>query len=126
MDDAQFQKLVEDGIDALPERVQRRMKNVAIVIADTLSEEQRTEQGLGPEEVLLGLYEGVPQPERGIDYAALPDRITIFKEPILSLYDNPEDIRMCVANTVWHEIAHHFGFDEEWVAHEEKRRGKLQ
>lgn len=126
MDDAAFQKLVEEGLDALPERVQLLMKNVAVVIADALTEEQRLEQELGPEETLLGLYEGVPQPERGIDYAALPDRITIFKEPILALYDTPEDIRACVENTVWHEVAHHFGFDEEWIAHEEQRRGKTQ
>ena len=126
MPDAEFQKLVEAGLDALPERVQKLMKNVAVVIAEDITHEQRAEQGLGPEEMLLGLYEGVPQPERGIDYAALPDRITIFKKPILACYDDPEDIKACVENTVWHEVAHHFGFDEEWIAREEERREKTQ
>lgn len=124
MNDAEFEKLVEEGIASLPERVRANMRNVAIVIADDLTSDERREQGLDPAEALFGLYEGIPQTERGVEYAALPDKITIFKLPILAAYSEPDDIRACVANTVWHEVAHHFGFGEEWVAREEQRRGK--
>ena len=68
----------------------------------------------------------VPQTERGVDYQALPDKITIFKKPILEAYSDPKDIKECVENTVWHEVAHHFGYGEEWIAREEKVRGKIR
>ncbi len=117
-------KLVDMGVAALGERVHERLKNVAIVVKDYPSREQREDMGIAPDEVLFGLYEGVPQTERGIDAPLLPDVITVFKEPILAAYSDPHDIAICVANTVWHEVAHHFGRDEEWVAEEERRRGK--
>lgn len=126
MDDAAFATLVEEGIESLPEHVRAKMHNVAIVIADDLTDADRLEHGFDPHDALFGLYEGIPQTERGVDYAALPDKITIFKLPILAAYTDPEDIRACVANTVWHEVAHHFGFGEEWVEREERRRGKTR
>ena len=75
---------------------------------------------------MFGLYEGVPLIERGLaDELLLPDKITIFKLPILAAYTDPEDIATCVSNTVWHEVAHHFGMDEEQVQEEEIKRGKI-
>jgi len=124
MDDAQFETLVAEGIDALPERIRKLMHNVAIVVEDEMAPEVRTEYGYAPDDIIFGLYEGVPQTERGGDYFALPDKISIFRNPILATYDDPADIRECVANTVWHEVAHHFGFGEEWIEREEGRRGK--
>jgi predicted Zn-dependent protease with MMP-like domain len=125
MTDAEFEKLVIEGIDALPERVRRHMQNVAITIEDDVSDEEREELELGPHETLFGHYHGVPLTERDSHYAALPDKITIYKEPILAHYSDEEDIRQCVANTVWHEVAHHYGYGEEWVDREEVRRGKI-
>jgi predicted Zn-dependent protease with MMP-like domain len=125
MTDEAFMELVERGIAALSPKVRARMKNVAIVIADEPNARQRRENNLEEGETLFGLYEGVPQTERGlIDEPLLPDKITIFKLPILETYADPADIAACVANTVWHEVAHHFGMEEEEVEREEERRGK--
>ena len=126
MTDDEFLKLVDAGIDALREDVKERMKNVAIVIADEPSPEQRKENNLSPGETLFGLYEGIPQTERGVeDLVIMPDKITIFKNPILETYTDPKDIAACVENTIWHEVAHHFGMDENEVEIEEIRRGKI-
>lgn len=124
MTDEQFSELVADGIDALRADVLARMKNVAIVIADEPTAEQLRDNDIEEGGTLFGLYEGVPQTERGTELPLLPDKITIFKHPILSAYEDFDDIRACIANTVWHEVAHHFGMDEEHVADEEERRGK--
>lgn len=125
MTDETFLQLVDRGVEALGPDVLKRLDNVAIVVEDAPTKVQREEMGMAEGEQLFGLYEGVPQSERGLeDIPQLPDKITIFKKPILSAYINPADIARCVENTVWHELAHHFGFDEEWVAKEEVRRGK--
>ncbi len=124
MTDEAFSKLVAEGIDELREDIRRRMHNIAIVIADNPTEEQCEEHGLEHEGELFGLYEGVPLIERGVDAPFYPDKITIFKEPILKAYSRPEDIRECVINTVWHEVAHHFGLTEDEVREEELKRGK--
>lgn len=126
MTDEEFLQLVDAGVDALRDDIKARMKNVAIVIADEPSPQQREENGLQEGDTLFGLYEGIPQTERGVeDYLTLPDKITIFKKPILATYSDPEDIARCVANTVWHEVAHHFGMEEDEVAEEEIKRGKV-
>ena len=125
MTDEEFERLVVAGIDALPPMIQAKMSNVAIVIESEPTEAQRAEHALVSEDTLFGLYEGVPQTERGAAYFALPDKISIFKNPILETYTTATDIQECVANTVWHEVAHHFGMDEEEVEAEELKRGKL-
>lgn len=124
MIDEEFLQLVEEGIKMLPERIRALIQNVAIVIDDDISDIKRMEMGFEAGEVVFGLYEGIPLPERGVEYQALPDKITIFKNPILAAYSDPLDIKECVENTVWHEVAHHFGYGEEWIAKEEERRGK--
>lgn len=119
-------QLVEAGLDALRPEVQARLKNVAVVIADEPDARQRQENDLGPDDTLFGLYEGVPLTDRGFeDMPSLPDKITIFKLPILRAYSDPKEIAECVSNTVWHEVAHHFGMDEDEVEAEELKRGKL-
>lgn len=126
MTDEEFLKLVDAAIDQLRDDVKERMSNLAIVIADEPTEEQKVEHDLHEDATLFGLYEGVPLVERGLDdELLLPDKITIFKLPILAVYTDPEDIATCVANTVWHEVAHHFGMDEEQVQEEEIKRGKI-
>lgn len=125
MTDATFESLVEEGIAALPEWVKAKLVNVAFLIADEPSREQRIEHGLTADETLFGLYEGVPLSERGEEVPLMPDTVTIFKKPILETYTREEDIRVCVHNTIWHEVAHYFGHGEEWVEEEEQRRGKM-
>ena len=127
MTDQEFLKLVDNGVEALGEEVLKRIKNVAIVLADKPTSEQLEETDLDEEGVLFGLYEGVPLSERGLeDKFRLPDKITIFKNAILDTYLEPQDIVECIENTIWHEVAHHFGWDEEWIEKEEKIRGKTR
>ena len=124
MTDEQFMRLVDAGIEALPEKIRALMNNVALVIEDELSSEKRQEMEFSEGDIVFGLYEGIPQTERGAEYQALPDKITIFKKPILEAYDDPDDIKECVENTVWHEVAHHFGYGDPWIEREEESRGK--
>lgn len=125
MDDAEFTSLVVAGIDALPEWVHTAMKNVVFVTADEPTQLQKRENNIGPDDVLFGLYEGIPLTARGIEYdAVLPDKITIFKNAILDAYKTKEEVKACVENTIWHEVAHHFGMEEDEVREEEQKRGK--
>ena len=122
MDREKFEELVKEGIDVIPERFLEKMDNVDIVIEDRPSEEQIKKLKLGKYSRLFGLYEGIPQTKRGYYSGVLPDKITIFKKPIEEVAFNDEQIKEIVKNTVWHEIAHHFGMDEERVRKAEKRK----
>jgi predicted Zn-dependent protease with MMP-like domain len=100
-----FEELVSEALDTIPSRLTRLMKNVVIMVEDTPPPQAGR---------LLGLYEGVPLTERGDTYAGLlPDRITIFRRPLLAICDTREDLVREVRVTVVHEIAHHFGIDDE-------------
>jgi predicted Zn-dependent protease with MMP-like domain len=136
MTDDEFEQLVEEGYEKLPEWVREKIDNVAILVEDEPSEEDRRQQGLGPEETLLGLYKGLPLTERGDLYGigmTLPDTITIYKEPTLDMADEEcppeasdeeykERVRGIVADTVWHEFFHHFGASEAEVQRREQER----
>jgi predicted Zn-dependent protease with MMP-like domain len=119
----QFEQYIEEGIAALPEWVRAKLENVAFLLSDAPTRTQREDNDLAENDTLFGLYEGVPLSERGNSEILMPDRITIFMEPICEAYTREEDIRECVRNTIWHEVAHHFGHGEEWVEKEEARRG---
>lgn len=125
MSDDEFAALVEAGVADLRPDIRAKLDAVAIVIEDEPMAEQLADLGCTADDRIFGLYEGVPLTERGLlDEVILPDKITIFKNAILATYTKSEDIQACVANTVWHEVAHYFGMDEEMVTEEEKRRGK--
>ncbi|MCX6826206.1 MAG: metallopeptidase family protein [candidate division Zixibacteria bacterium] len=121
-----FKQIVKEGISAIPEKFLKQLNNVAIVIEPRPTEAQAKKLHLRQDMVLFGLYEGVPQTRRGLGYSGvLPDKITIFQESIESAAQDEKDIQEIVKNTVWHEIAHHFGMDEREVrAAEERRREK--
>lgn len=173
----QFESFVRDGIEAIPEKFRSIIKNVAFLVGDKPTPEQRRQNRLTQNETLLGLYEGIPRPARGEEYGglALPDRITIFKIPIeeearffakeqfsfsmrshtkakpvkTSEGRSPEkisnteirsgepdasgdsyreelfkaEVKQLVIDTVWHEVAHHFGLDEPAVEKRERERG---
>ncbi len=145
----EFEKIVKQGIKAIPEKFLRKLDNVAIVIEAEPTPAQKKklnpvrsnpagrDVGLQADQIsngvnihpnwtLFGLYEGVPQIERGANYSAtLPDKITIFQEPIEAAARDEKDIKEIVKNTVWHEIAHHFGMDEVRVRQAEVRRRKI-
>ncbi len=88
------------------------MGNVSIIVADRATAQQMSENGLGPRDVLYGLYEGVPLPERGSYVPPLPDVITIFQAPIENASRTIDELERQVASTVRHEIAHYFGFSD--------------
>ena len=122
----EFEKIVAEGIEMIPEKFMQKLKNVAIVIDDEPSPAQRKRVNLHPGWTLFGLYEGIPQSGRGGNYTSvLPDKITIFQRPIEESARDLEDIKEIVKNTVWHEIAHHFGMDEAQVREAEKKRRKI-
>jgi len=119
----EFEKLVKEGIDSIDEKFLQKLKNVEIVIEDDPTPQQIEQLNLRGA-LLFGLYEGIPQTKREGYAQVLPDKITIFKNQIEKFYFTPETIKKAVADTVWHEIAHHFGMDEHQVRKaEQKRRG---
>jgi predicted Zn-dependent protease with MMP-like domain len=98
-----FEELVADAIDSIPAQVAQHMENVAVLVRDR-----------GPSPSLLGLYEGIPLTARDSSYGGMvtPDRISIFREPILAICHNETEVVHQVRVTVVHEIAHHFGIDD--------------
>jgi predicted Zn-dependent protease with MMP-like domain len=111
MSESDFEAAVSDALDRIPPDLAKTMNNVAVFIED-----QYTPQpGEDPDTVLLGLYEGVPLTERDSwwDAGSLPDRITIYRQPILDICATREDVIEEVTVTVVHEIAHHFGISDK-------------
>ena len=110
---SEFELLVEDALRRIPLRFRRRMKNVAIVVKKE-----------PPRPGLLGLYQGHPLTSRSFfDGFTMPDKITIFQGPHERLSRTDAELEQMVFDTVWHEIAHHFGLDERRVRRAERRRG---
>lgn len=124
MDRTEFEKLVQEAILDLPSEIRAKMDNVGIVIEDWPTPEELRKGGTAIGNILLGLYQGVPRTKRGPGYTlVLPDKITIFQKAIEAIAQTPEAIKAQVKSTVWHEIAHHFGFDEERVRKLARKRG---
>jgi len=121
MQQEEFEQSVKEGIDSIDEKFLKRLENVEIVIEDNPTPFQLEKLKLRGA-LLFGLYEGIPQTQRQQYGQVLPDKITIFKNQIEAVYSNPEDIKKAVKDTVWHEIAHHFGMDEKQVRTAEKKR----
>jgi predicted Zn-dependent protease with MMP-like domain len=114
MDERSFEELVAEALDGLPADIARLLENVEVLVDDWPSRRQAEQADLGPGELLLGLYEGVPLTERTRSYSlVLPDRITIFRGSILRLHRSPVAVREQVRQTVIHELAHHFGIDDD-------------
>jgi predicted Zn-dependent protease with MMP-like domain len=105
---ARFARLVSRALDDLPAEFRERMRNIEVTVDDEPDARLREERG-----ELLGLYEGVPLTERGLDEPYLPDRITIFRRPIERMTASPRRQADIVRDTVVHEIAHHFGISDE-------------
>ena len=125
MNKSDFEKLVREGIREIPEKFLRKLDNVAIVIEDEPTPAQKKKLNIRSSLVLLGLYEGVPKAKRGANYnAVLPDKITIFKKTIEEEALSEKDLKEIVKNTVWHEIAHHFGMSEVQARQAEIKRRK--
>ncbi|HYD93294.1 MAG TPA: metallopeptidase family protein [Candidatus Paceibacterota bacterium] len=133
MTEAEFNAIVQAEWNAVPPQFAGKIDNVALLIEDEPSEELRREEGLEPGETLLGHYHGIPNTARGSEYgigATLPDTITLYRLPILAQAQEdtddatsmfPEMVRRVVRETIWHELGHYFGYDEEPI---QKREGE--
>jgi len=117
-----FEELVDEALEDLPEQFAARLENVDVVIEGEPSRRILRDMGIPRGGTLFGLYQGIPQTERTTSYGAvLPDRIAIYREPILDEADAicPEDgdfeetVRQVVRRTVLHEIGHHFGLSDD-------------
>lgn len=121
--DEQFDKLISLAMDEIPQEYIRGLDNVAIVMADTPTEEQVVKMKLREEgKILLGLYEGIPLTQRGAGYTfVLPDKITLFKHSILMVVRTEEELFEQIKRTLWHEIAHYYGLDHDRIHYLEHR-----
>ncbi|MEX0931785.1 MAG: metallopeptidase family protein [Candidatus Paceibacterota bacterium] len=127
MNKQDFDQLVSEvGFSPVPEKFRTRMNNVVLIVSDEPDQKTREENGLTEEETLLGLYVGVPHTERGDEYGVgvvFPDTITLFRLPILAVAEEENlSIQKVVEDTIWHEVAHHFGLNEEEVRKKEEGR----
>ena len=114
MQKGRFEALVTRALDALPAEFRARLENVDVMVEDWPTPKQVREAGLRTRMQLLGLYEGIPQTERGSGYnLVLPDKITIFHKPIERVCRNDREIEAEVQKVVHHEIAHHFGISDD-------------
>ena len=112
MTTAQFERLVREALEKLPDQVKARMENVDLVVEDWPTRTQLVGSGLDEGDSLLGLYEGIPLTERyGYDMV-LPDKITLFQKAIEAFCSSDQEVVKEVRDTVVHEVAHHFGIDD--------------
>jgi len=112
-----FEELVAEALDGLPEELAEMLENVAVVVEEEPTDEDLEEVGIDPgddqRDELFGLYQGVPLADRDSFYAALPDRVAIFRGPILRCCTSRRQVLREIRETVIHELGHHFGLDED-------------
>lgn len=112
----QFEELVAGALDGLPEDFASLLDNVAVVVEEEPSDELLSEMGFDLDDPdrdeLFGLYQGVPLDDRGSAYSQLPDRVTIYRGPILRCCESRREVMREVRDTVVHELGHHFGLED--------------
>ena len=110
---AEFERLVRDALEEVPKEISARLDNVDVVVEDRPTRNQLVGTRIEEDQYLLGLYEGIPLTDR-YDYTmVLPDKITLFQRNIEAICSSEEEIIREVRDTVVHEVAHHFGIDDE-------------
>lgn len=120
-DDA-FDRIISKAMDELPQEYIERLNNVLVTYEDEPTPEQRERLKLRCDQSLFGLYEGVPLTKRGAGYnLVLPDKITLFKKPILEFSHDLESFKAQVKHTLWHEIAHYYGLDHDRIHYLENK-----
>ena len=112
MDRGQFERLVRRALGDIPAELRVHLENVDVLVEDWPSRDQLLGTGLEEDELLLGLYEGVPLTEREDYGMVLPDRIILFQRALESVTSSNEELIKEVRDTVIHEVAHHFGIDD--------------
>ena len=111
----EFERTVAQALDGLPEEIGELLENVAVVVEDEPTDEEIAEAGLDPEQdTLFGIYQGTSLTERGAGFAGeLPDRIVIYRRPLLAACRDRVELIDEIRDTVVHEIGHYFGLDED-------------
>ena len=110
----EFEALVEQAMAGLPEEWAELLDNVAVMVEEEPDADEMEAMGMDPDDELFGLYQGVPLSERDTYYmGALPDRVTLYRGPILRACDNRRQVIREIRDTLVHELGHHFGMDEE-------------
>ena len=113
MERPRFERLIRQALEGLPNEIRLRMDNVDVVLEELPTPDQLVGSGLDEGECLLGLYEGIPLPDRyGYDMV-LPDKITLFQRSIESICSTDQEVLTEIQDTVVHEVAHHFGIGDE-------------
>ena len=108
----EFEALVGSALDELPEDLARQISNLDVFVEESPSQEDLQDGEAASD--LLGLYQGIPLTERESDYwGVLPDRITLFRRNLEDAAESPEHLKALVRETVIHEVAHHFGIDDD-------------
>ena len=113
MERSHFEQLVLEALRQIPDELMAYLDNVDVVVEDWPAQDQLAGHLIGPGERLLGLYEGVPLTEREEYGMVLPDKITLFQGEIEAVCSNREEVVEEIRQTVVHEVAHHFGIDDE-------------
>jgi predicted Zn-dependent protease with MMP-like domain len=114
MNRREFERIVAQVLDDLPQMLLDRLDNVEIVVESYPDAETLEQAGVHDPMELLGYYHGIPLTERGLGYTlVLPDKISIYQVPIERTCRTPEAVRVQVRKTIMHELAHHFGIDDD-------------
>jgi|SRR5665213_885722 len=109
--DEEFQRLIDQALGELPGEHVKNIKNVAILYEDLPTPQQREDLRLPPNQTLLGLYQGTPLSQRQGMTHLLPDKITLFKQPLQYQASTEAELKEQIKHTLWHEIAHYYGLD---------------
>jgi predicted Zn-dependent protease with MMP-like domain len=111
----EFEKLLNESLVSLPKQHIESLKNVALIVEDLPSDEQRFKLKLAGNQTLLGLYEGLPLSRRQGTTKILPDKITLFKLPLEAHANTLVELKEQIRHTLWHEIAHYYGLDHDAI-----------
>ena len=119
---AEFERHVAEALASIPRRFRDAMHNIAIVVEDEPSPDLLEDMEIEPPDTLLGLYQGTPLTERSSGYGnTLPDRVLIFQGPHERESEDEDDLIVCIAETLIHEIGHYFGMSEEQIEEIEEK-----
>jgi len=113
--DNRFSDLIDQALASLPGEHVKNIENVAILIQDDPTPEQREKLKLRNDQTLFGLYEGVPLPQRQGYQPLYPDRITLFKGPLSYGVEFETELKERIRHTLWHEIGHYYGLDHKRI-----------
>lgn len=112
---AEFEKVVYETLETIPDQFKEAIDNVALVVEDWPTREAMKSVAAEEGSLLFGLYQGVPKTQRGIYYSNLPDKITVYAGPIIRVSPDFESVKTKIKETVMHELGHHFGMSEHEI-----------